>query len=187
MSEAATRMPVPSQIVERAPRRPVSQHGYGLGPVGLVLSAHTLGMFALSPVSGRLTGRLGALSTIWLGTGILVAASLMAAVAPPTAGLLLGVALFLLGFGWNLGFVAGSSLLTSGLDVAERTRVQGLADGLIWTTAALASVGSGLVLQAAGFTTLGLLGAVVVLLPVWLFLTRRGAILAVAGAGRASS
>jgi MFS family permease len=162
----------------------MSQHGFGLGPVGLVLSAHTLGMFALSPVSGRLTGRLGALSTIWLGTGVLVAASLLAAVADPMDGLVLGVALFLLGFGWNLGFVAGSSLLTSGLDVSERTRVQGLADALIWTTAAIASLGSGLVLQAAGFTTLGLLGAGVVLLPVWLFATRRHAILAVAGSGR---
>ena len=40
---------------------------------------------------------------------------MMAAVAP-TDGLLLGVALFLLGYGWNLGLVAGSALLVSGVE-----------------------------------------------------------------------
>ena len=35
------------------------QHGHGLATVGLVLSAHTFGMFALSPISGRLTDRFG--------------------------------------------------------------------------------------------------------------------------------
>ncbi len=37
----------------------MTQHGHDLGAVGLVLSGHTLGMFALSPVSGRLTERFG--------------------------------------------------------------------------------------------------------------------------------
>src|SRR5690606_14176913 len=34
-------------------------HGHGLATVGFVLSAHTFGMFALSPISGRLTDRFG--------------------------------------------------------------------------------------------------------------------------------
>jgi MFS family permease len=34
-------------------------HGRGLGAVGVALSAHTLGMFALSPVTGRLLDRVG--------------------------------------------------------------------------------------------------------------------------------
>ena len=48
-----------------------------------------------------------------MGTGtVIVAASILAAVAPPDGDVLLLVALFLLGFGWNLGFVAGSTLLS---------------------------------------------------------------------------
>jgi MFS family permease len=155
------------------------QHGHDLTAVGLVLSAHTFGMFALSPLSGRLTGRLGALTTIFLGTGVLIASSIMAGLAPPTGGLLLGVALFLLGFGWNLGFVAGSSLLSSGLEIAERTRIQGAADALIWVTAAVASLGSGFVVEYAGYTTLGLLGAGFVAVAVWILVLRRASITAV--------
>ena len=34
-------------------------HGHGLATVGLVLSAHTFGMFGLSPITGRLTDRFG--------------------------------------------------------------------------------------------------------------------------------
>ena len=32
------------------------------------------------------------------------------------------VLLFLLGFGWNLGFVAGSAMLSGGVSGGERTR-----------------------------------------------------------------
>jgi hypothetical protein len=88
------------------------------------------------------------------------------------------VALFLLGYGWNLGFVAGSTLLTQGVDVADRTRVQGLADSLIWSSAAVASLGSGVVLAFASFTALGLLGGALVVLPLWVVLSRRRTIAA---------
>jgi MFS family permease len=135
------------------------EHGHGLGAVGLVLSAHTLGMYALSPISGRLTDRFGPVPVIVAGTAILAGSSLMAAGAPPDGGNILLVALFLLGFGWNLGFVAGSAMLSQHLEIHERTRVQGVADALIWSSAAAASLGSGLIMAAAGYTALGILGA----------------------------
>ena len=80
-------------------------------------------------------------------------------------GVLLFLALFLLGYGWNLGYVAGSALLTHGLSLAERTRVQGLTDTLIWSSAAVASLGSGFVLAYAGYAILGLMGAALVVVP----------------------
>ncbi|MCV0403402.1 MAG: MFS transporter [Chloroflexi bacterium] len=133
-------------------------HGHGLTIIGVVLSAHVLGMFALSPLSGRLTDRFGSPRIIGVGFAILAASALMAAAAPPAESGLLIVALFLLGFGWNLGFVAGSALLTRDLRLAERTRVQGVADGLVWTTAAAAGVASGLIVAGTSYSTLGLLG-----------------------------
>jgi MFS family permease len=156
----------------------LTDHNHGLGTVGLVISGHVAGMYALAPVSGWISQRVGSLPTIFLGTGVLVAASLLAALAPPESDVLLLVALFLLGFGWNLGFVAGSTLLSAGVDLADRARVQGVADAVIWTTSAVASLGSGVVVAAAGYTTLGFLGVGLVLAPVWLLLNRRQAIAA---------
>jgi len=144
----------------------MTEHGHGLGAVGLVLSGHTLGMFAFSPLSGWLSDRFGRVPTIFLGTAVLAISSLMAAVAPPDGGLVLLVALFLLGLGWNLGFVAGSAMLSENLEIHERTRVQGAADALIWSSAAAASLGSGLIMAAVGYTALGILGAGAVIIPV---------------------
>ena len=159
----------------------MTQHGHDLGAVGAVLSAHTLGMYALSPLSGRLSERIGNVPTIYLGTAVLAVSSVMAAVAPPAGGDLLLVALFLLGFGWNLGFVAGSALLSQHLELHERTRVQGVADAMIWSTAAAASLGSGLLLEFAGYTALGILGIGLVAIPVVTLLATRAAL---AGPGR---
>ncbi len=158
----------------------MTEHGHGLAAVGLVISAHTFGMFALSPISGRLADRFGSLPVIFLGLGTLGVSAILSAVAPPEGGALLFVALFLLGYGWNLGFIAGSSLLASGLALHERTRLEGVTDALIWSSAAAASLTSGLVMAVAGFTALGLLSLALVILPAWILMSRRGAIL---GAG----
>ena len=154
----------------------MTDHGHDLGAVGVVISGHTLGMFALSPLSGRLTDRFGTVAVILAGMGVTALAAVLAAVAPPDGGAILFIALFLLGYGWNLGYVAGSALLTEGLAPAERTRLQGLTDGLIWSSAAAASLGSGLVVAAAGFATLGLLGAALVVAPTILVMSRRTAV-----------
>lgn len=154
----------------------MTQLGQGLGAVGAVLSAHTLGMFGLSPLAGRLAERIGSVPTIYAGTAILAVAALMAALAPPMGGGFLLAALFLLGLGWNLGFVAGSALLSQHLEIHERTRVQGVADALIWSTAATASLGSGVIMATAGYTALGVLGAGAVILPVIVLRTHGRAI-----------
>ena len=150
-------------------------HGHGLATVGFVLSAHTFGMFALSPISGRLTDRFGSPAVIGAGLATLGVAALLAAVAPPDGGLLLTLALFLLGYGWNLGFVAGSTMLTRGLALAERTRVQGVADGLVWSSAALASLSSGIIVAGASYTALGFLAIALLVAPAVLLLVRRSA------------
>jgi MFS family permease len=154
----------------------MTEHGHDIAAVGLVLSGHTFGMYGLSPISGRLTDRFGSVPVILAGLATSAAAALLAAVAPPEGGLLLFVALFVLGYGWNLGYVAGSALLTKDLSLAERTRLQGLTDGLIWSSAAAASLGSGVVVAAAGYATLGLLGAALVIVPFMLILARRSAV-----------
>jgi MFS family permease len=150
--------------------------GHGLGTVGFVISAHTLGMFALSPVSGRLVDRLGPPLVIVAGFVALAAAGGLAALAPAESGTALAVPLFLLGLGWNLTFVAGSSLLASDASLSDRARLQGATDALIWGIAAAASIVSGYVVELAGFVTLSLLGAgAAVLLATVIAVDRRAA------------
>jgi MFS family permease len=153
----------------------MTEHGHDLGTVGLVISAHVFGMYALSPLTGRLTDRFGSVPVIWAGMAVLAGSAVLAAVAPPDGGAILFLALFLLGYGWNLGYVAGSTLLASGLVAADRTRIQGMTDTLIWTSAAVASLGSGLVVAAAGFAALCLIALSLVVVPVWVLVTRRPA------------
>jgi MFS family permease len=140
----------------------MTDHGHDLAAVGIVISGHTFGMFALAPISGRLTDRFGCLRVIAAGEAILLIAAVLSALAPTDNQAVLFVALFLLGFGWNLGFVAGSAMLSGGVSLAERTRVQGVTDALIWSTAAIASLGSGALVGAWGYAALGVLGAAIV-------------------------
>ena len=154
----------------------MADHGHDLASIGLVISGHTFGMYGLSPISGRLTDRFGSVPVILTGLATVAGAAILAALAPPSGGAFLFLALFLLGWGWSLGYVAGSALLTTGLSLKERTRLQGLTDGLIWSSAAAASLGSGLVVAFASFAALGLIGAALVIVPFLLIVARRSAV-----------
>jgi MFS family permease len=145
----------------------VRHHGHDLAAIGLVISVHTLGMFAVSPITGWLADRYGRRPLLAAGVGTLVVACLLAAAAGDGAYALTLVALLLLGIGWNLGFVGGSALLTESVPAAHRVRVQGVGDALIWGFGAIASAGSGWILQQVGFATLSLIGAALALVPLW--------------------
>ena len=79
--------------------------GESLSAVGLVISLHVAGMYLPSPVSGWLADRYGRLPVIAGGGLALLVAGVLAAVAPGDNAPLTGLALALLGVGWNLGFV----------------------------------------------------------------------------------
>ena len=78
---------------------------------------------------------------------------------------LLVASLFLLGLGWNFGFVAASALLTEDAPVETRVALQGLADSIVWTSAAMASLSSGALLEAGSYSMLALIGASLVVVP----------------------
>jgi MFS family permease len=146
----------------------IRHEGHGLGAIGLVISAHTLGMFAFSPVTGWLADRWGRVPLLTVAVMVLVVACGLGVAAGDGSYSLLLTSLFLLGVGWNLGFVGGSALLTDSVVPSERARVQGAGDALIWGGGALASIGSGWLLDHAGFATLSLAGGLLSLAPVWL-------------------
>jgi MFS family permease len=141
--------------------------------VGLVISAHTLGMFALAPLSARLVIRRGATTVALAGMAVLAVAAVLSAVAPPHGGPLLAIALFLLGYGWNLGFVAGSSMLVEGTPSAAQVQRQGATDFLVFLTGATASITSGALLAVVGFAVMALLGGAFLLVPAAIILRER--------------
>ena len=143
----------------------IHHHGSDLGIVGLVMSAHTLGMFALSPLTGRLADRFGGYRVVTAGMVILALAALGAAYGPNNSTTLLVVVLFVLGVGWNLSFVAGSSLLAVGVAPAIRSRLQGRVDSLAWISGGLASISSGVAYQATDFRTIALIGLSLLVVP----------------------
>lgn len=124
--------------------------------VSWVIMAHTLGMFGLSGVTGRLTTRYGPRPVIAAG-GIVLAIS---AVMAPLAGTvpMLALALFLLGLGWNLGYVAGSALLAGAVSVNERGQTQGISETLVAVAAAAGSFGTGPAFQRGGFIAVTMIG-----------------------------
>ena len=146
---------------------PVHVHdlGHPLTTVGLVISAHTLGMFALSPLSGRLVERFGPILILLAGFAVLLLAAILAAVARESDIPVLTLALFLLGYGWNLGFVAGSALLTAGAGYVERVRLQGMTDVVVWSSSAVASISSGFLLDLAGYQALAIVGGALLAIP----------------------
>jgi MFS family permease len=143
----------------------IQQHGQGLHVVGGVLTAHMLGMFAFAPLSGRLADVFGAVRVIVGGSATLLAAAVVAAVAQPTDTTMLALALFLLGYGWNLCFVGGSSMLSREVAADERTRVQGGVDAVVWSTSALASFASGGLLASGGYPALAAVAGAIALIP----------------------
>ena len=153
----------------------VRDHGHGLGTVGVIIAAHTFGMFAVSPVTGILADRLGRLGIVLAGHGILAVAGLLAAAAPEDAIGLLTFALFLLGLGWNFTFVAGSALLTEGAPPELRVRLQGLGDAVVWSGGAVAGISSGLLLAAGSYALLCVIAALLTLVPAAVVLRTRAA------------
>ncbi|MFQ5593677.1 MAG: MFS transporter [Anaerolineae bacterium] len=146
----------------------MKDHKHSLTAVSLVFSSHTLGMYAFSIFSGRLTDRWGRGPVILAGAGTLILASLLAPLSPNVLPLV--VALFLLGLGWNFCYVGGSSLLADQLSPAERARTQGFNDMLIGLASAMGSLGSGIVFAALGFGVMGIVGVVASLVPLGLTL-----------------
>lgn len=99
-----------------------------LSIIGLVISVHVLGMYALSPVVGSLSDRLGRVRVIQLGIATLLLAALVAGTARANDAYTLGVGLFLLGLGWSCTLIAGSAYLSESVDDEFRTSSQGASD-----------------------------------------------------------
>ena len=141
----------------------IEHQGHGIGITGVVIGAHIAGMFLPSPVSGWLVDRFGHLAIAVAAGVTLVAAGLLAAWAPVDSVATLVLALVLLGLGWNLGLVSGTTLVTDAVPLATRARTQGVVDLGIALAGAGAGLSSGLIVTATSYATLTVTGGLLAL------------------------
>ncbi len=138
--------------------------GATLQLVGLVISLHVAGMYALSPVFGWLADRVGPRAVLGSAALLLVSAGVVSGLASGQQTVLLAIGLTLLGLGWSAALVAGSALVTTSVPAAERTAVQGLADVSMNVAGAVGGITAGLTVAGTSFAVLGI-GAAVLALP----------------------
>lgn len=136
--------------------------GHELPAIGLVISLHIMGMYALSPVVGWLADRFGAMRTALVGLVLLGVAAALVLVGA-TSYSLVTAALIVLGVGWSFTMISGSALLAR-IDSGEvRVPLQGATDALMNYGAAAAALLGGPLLAWLGFGGLAVVaGALIV-------------------------
>ena len=114
-----------------------------------VMQAHMVGMYLPAFFTGHLVSRFGARPVILAGVALI---AMCAAVnLSGIAFMHFAVALFLNGVGWNFMFVGSSSLLTEVHTPAERAKLQGVNDFVVFGSIAVSSLFSGRILEDLGW------------------------------------
>jgi MFS family permease len=145
----------------------VDHHHHGASSVFVIIGAHVIGMFGLIIVVGDVVDRVG--RTPALVAGLLLMGTATASLLWITSVAATAVALFGLGLGWNVSFVAATAVLSDSTAAHERGRLLGFNDLLAGLTGAGLALLGGLALTALGVGALALGGAALVAAPaVWI-------------------
>lgn len=137
----------------------IEDAGYGLNIVGLVLSAHAMGMFAFAPWVGRLVDRIGSSKGWAVGVLLTLISLVLTGTAPYQGYGMLVAGLFLLGMGWSFAFISGSYLLFTAAPHDVRQVVEGWADSVSWTLVMVGSMATGVLMATVGYGYLSLVAA----------------------------
>ena len=143
---------------------PLHMHhgGATLEIIGVVISAHVLGMFAFSPLVGWGTDRFGRPPMLMAGAVVLLLSLLLSGTSPAGASWQIGTGLFLLGLGWSFCTVAASTLLSESAPSHARTDIQGAADLVMGLVAAAAGALAGVIVGSLGFSALNVFAGLLV-------------------------
>ena len=122
--------------------------GFETSDAADVVSAHVLAMFAPSFITGHLIARFGVERIVAAGLVILAASGAVALSGVAIEQFF--IALVLLGFGWNFGFIGATAMLAAAHAPHERGRMQGLNDLLVFGGVTIASLASGGLMNCSG-------------------------------------
>lgn len=148
----------------------VVHQGGSVNLVGITISLHILGMYALAPVVGALTDRRG--NRFTMGTGaVILLASLIIGVFWPDDMAWIVVSLILLGVGWSFVNVSASALFARVVSSDARASSQGGVDALSNLFGAATAFAAGPLLALTSFSALSIVG-IVLLAPLAVILVR---------------
>ena len=122
--------------------------GYKVSDSSNVITGHVLAMYAPSFFTGHIIARVGVNKVMATGLVILACAGAVAMAGVDLMNFY--GALILLGIGWNFGFIGATTMLSSAHTTAERGRMQGLNDFIVFGGVTLASFSSGGLMNCSG-------------------------------------
>jgi len=141
----------------------------------LVVEWHIIGMFAPALIAGSLVHRFGPLRIMIAGVGTFFLCVLSAVTGQTVTHFWLSGTL--LGIGWCFLYVGATTLLTEAYAPAEKARVQGMNDLLVYVVMASSSAISGAILYRFGWSVLNYAALPLVLCTgaaiLWFAATRR--------------
>jgi MFS family permease len=147
----------------------VIDHGHHQSDVFTVISLHIVGMYALVLVIGWLVDRIGRRPGQVAGLGVMALSTL--ALGWLDSVFWMSAALFLLGLGWNVSYVAAVTELSDRALPNERGRLIGLTDQLSSSAAVVLVLAGGVVYSELGVLALSLGATACVVLPaLWILL-----------------
>ncbi|NLZ57807.1 MAG: MFS transporter, partial [Corynebacterium sp.] len=149
-------------------------HGASLTIIGFTISLHVAGMYALSPLFGILTDRVGRGVTIGAGFTMLAASALLLVIWPEPQWSVI-TSLVLLGLGWNSALVGSSAMLNDATPTHHRAHAQGRSDLTMNLAGAAGGLLAGVIVGATGMQYLAALVLGVVLIQAFLTRPRAGA------------
>jgi MFS family permease len=142
-------------VMVAAPLAMVYVCGHSSTDAGFAIQWHVVAMFAPSFVTGNIISRIGAHLTAGIGMLLILLCAIV-----NLNGISVGhfvLSLILLGVGWNFGFIASTTLLTSAYRPEEAARVQGLNEQMVFGVMAIASIASGALLAFIGWQAINIL------------------------------
>ncbi|MEI9417171.1 MFS transporter [Mesorhizobium sp. Cs1321R2N1] len=133
---------------------PLAMVGCGLSEddATLGISWHVMAMFGPSFFTGSLIHRLGAERVV--ATGLLLLSGCAVVALSGLALWQFWTALILLGLGWNFAFIGATAMVAASYSPSEKGKVQGFHDFVLFGSVACASLMSGMVYNAWGWTML---------------------------------
>lgn len=136
---------------------PISMHRgdhHGVEATTWVIQSHVLAMYVPALFSGHLIARFGERRVMMWGGALLAACAAVSVLGHHLMHYWLGMVV--LGVGWNLLFVAGTTLLARSIDEPSRHRAQAINEFTVFGSQACASLLAGLAVQHIGWQALNL-------------------------------
>lgn len=130
---------------------PLAMHlcGHSVTSSSLGIQWHVIGMYAPSFFTGSLIARYGKERVAAVGLALLVGCAIVHLMGLTVWHFWIG--LILLGVGWNLAFIAATAMVTDCHSPAERAKIQGFNDFVIFGMTTIGSLLAGVVLAKAGW------------------------------------